>query len=204
MYRRSGGLNRFWLLVIGLVLLVGAVVIGGIAFGATIPGVTLPDPQAGAVPSGWAPWLSNTWVLLGIIVLGLVLVALSLGWLIAQIPHRDGAKSLRLHEDPRAGTTMLSPSVIARAVENQTETLPGVTGATALIRGTATRPELVLQVTANERSDLAALLRRVNDEVVRDLGIALEVRPHHVGIQLDVSSATRSQSSVTLGKPAVA
>ena len=204
MYRRSGGANRFWLLVIGLVLLVGAVAIGGVTFGAQIPGVTLPDARGAVVPSSWAPWLDNVWILLAIIVVGLVLITVALVWLVAQIPHRDGAKPLRLHDDPRAGTTMLSPSVIARAVEDQTETLPGVTDATALIRGTATRPELVLQVTANERIDLAELLRRINDEVVRDLGIALEARAHHVGIELDVSSATRSQGSVTLGVPSAA
>lgn len=198
MYRRAGRLNRAWLTVIGLLLLIGAVLIGGLAAGIRVPGLTLPPPGDVAVPTGTADLLGNPWMLAAVVVVGLLLVVLGLTWLVAQLPRRDAAQPLRLHGDPRGGTTMLTASVLTRAVEQQVEALPGVTDSSALLRGTAKRPELVLKITANERDDLADLLTRVHHEVVRDLGVALETMPAHVGIQLEVSRANRSEREVAV------
>lgn len=198
MYRRAGRLNRIWLTVIGLLLLITAVIIGGLAAGIEVPGLGLPQPDDRAVPAGTADLLDSTWAHAAIGVVGLLLIVLGLAWLVAQLPRRDAARPLRLHGDPRGGTTMLVPSVLTRAIEAQVESLPGVTDGSALLRGTAKRPELVLKITANERADLAELLTRVHREVVRDLGLALETTPAHVGIQLEVSAASRSEHEVTV------
>lgn len=161
MRQTAARVNRAWLIVIGLlVVLAGAAVVAlgsGLLPGA-IAGWTSPQPTGRVVSAAAGPVLDRTWVVVLIAAVGVVLGLLALAWLIAQIPRTNPAKPFRLHDDVRTGLTRCDPAVLARAVDAQVETLPGVRSAAAVIRGTADRPDLTVRVTAGVRTDLPGLL----------------------------------------------
>lgn len=198
-------LNRSWLTVLGVLLvLVG---LAGLLLGTGLAGPLLVRTGLGRTPPGPDRHLFGaatqaafglTWVVLVTAVVAVVLGLLGLLWLIAQVPRANAAKPFRLHDDTRTGLTRVAPDVLARAVEDQTRALPGVSAASAVIRGTTQRPELVLKVTADDRADLPELLTRLQDEVATDLGESLDTRLDRFGVQLDVGATKVSSDRVVL------
>jgi hypothetical protein len=81
-----------------------------------------------------------------VIVAGAVvgLVLLGLAWLLPQLRRSNAAKAYRLQDDAVLGLTVCHPDVLTAAVEDDVETLPGVTRAQAVIRGAVDAPELTL------------------------------------------------------------
>ena len=77
--------------------------------------------------------------------------------------------------------------MLGSAVENQTNTLPGVVGTSALLRGTAVEPDLTIKVAVNNRADIQDVLHSINTRVIPDLSAALETPLRRTGIQLEVS-----------------
>lgn len=103
-----------------------------------------------------------------------------------------------MQDDVDRGLTIVQTSVLAGAVEDEVEALPGGSGTVAVLRGTARQPELTLKVTANDRTDLPALLNRIETEVAAHLAAALDTPVHRLAVQLDVTAAKRTSDSVTL------
>ncbi|MBT2598084.1 hypothetical protein, partial [Arthrobacter sp. ISL-72] len=122
-----------------------------------------------------------------VLVTGLLMGGLGMLWILAQIPRRNPADRYRLHQNPASGTTLCDASVLASAVENQINTLPGVVGSSALLRGTAREPDLTMKVTVNNRADIQDVLHSINTRVIPDLSTALETPLRRTGIQLEVS-----------------
>lgn len=92
--------------------------------------------------------------------------------------------------------------MIADAVEEQIEALPGVSRATALLRGTAAEPDLTVRVTANDRSDLPELLHSLQDRIAVDLSEVLQAPLARFAVELDISTERRSSKTVSLGQTA--
>lgn len=188
MRQHAGALNRTWLIILGILALAGGVLILLVASGtlhAMSPAtVAAENPVVtGDLHTVFEP-ASVTAIVL---VAGILLGALGLLWILAQIPRKNPADRYRLHQDPASGTTLCEASVLGSAVENQINTLPGVVGSSALLRGTAREPDLTMKVTVNNRADIQDVLHNINARVIPDLSTALETPLRRTGIQLEVS-----------------
>jgi hypothetical protein len=198
-------LNRTWLTILGvLLLLLGAA------------GVLLATGQAAALVGraglGWTPpgtdrhlvgraasdAFALTWVVLLTTLVAVVVALLGLLWLLAQIPRTNAAKPFRLHDDARTGLTRVDADVLTRAVEAQVKSLPGVTGASAVVRGSAAHPDLTLRVTADDRTDIGGLLERLHHQVAADLADALDTRLRRLGVQVEVSTGKSGTDHITV------
>ena len=188
MRQHAGALNRTCLVILGILALAGGVLILLVASGtlhAMNPATVAAESPVvtGALYTVFRPPSVTAIVL----VAGIVMGALGLSWILAQIPRRNTADRYRLHQDAASGTTLCDASVLGSAVENQINTLPGVVGSSALLRGTAMEPELAIKVTVNNRADIRDVLHSINTRVIPDLSTALETPLRRTGIQLEVS-----------------
>jgi hypothetical protein len=205
MRQTASRLNRTWLTILGvLLLLVGAagVLLGtgqaGPLLRSTGAGWTPPQAERHLVGSATVDAFTLTWVVLLTTLVAVVVGLLGLLWLLAQIPRTNQAKPFRLHDDARTGLTRVEASVLTRAVEAQVLGLPGVNGASAVLRGSVQQPDLTLRVTADERTDVAALLQRLHHQVAADLGEALDTRLHRLGVQVEVSAGKSGSDHISV------
>ena len=205
MRQTASRLNRTWLTILGvLLLLVGAAgILLGLGQAAPLLrssglGWVPPQPDRHLAGSASAGAFAQSWVVLLTAAVALVVALLALAWLLAQIPRANAAKPFRLHDDARTGLTRVESDVLTRAVEAQVKNLPGVTAASAVIRGSAEHPDLTLRVTADDRTDVAGLLERLHHSVAADLGDALDTRLRRLGVQVEISAARSSSDHITV------
>jgi hypothetical protein len=205
MRQLAGGLNRGWLALIGVLLLVvgiaGALATTGVLgqlLAAT--GTGLPAPAAGSpvVDAGATGLLAQPVVIVAVAVVGVILAVLGLAWLLAQIPRTNAAQPYRLHDDAVSGLTVCPPDVLATAVADDIKTYAGVNAASAVLRGTPGAPELTVKVSADDRTDLRSLLTAIRTDAAANLSTALDAPLAHLGVQLDIDRGKRTTSSVTL------
>ncbi len=205
MRQLAGGLNRGWLALIGVLLLVvgiaGALATTGVLgqlLAAT--GTGLPAPAAGSpvVDAGATGLLAQPVVIVAVAVVGVILAVLGLAWLLAQIPRTNAAQPYRLHDDAVSGLTVCPPDVLATAVADDIKTYAGVNAASAVLRGTSGAPELTVKVSADDRTDLRSLLTAIRTDAAANLSTALDAPLAHLGVQLDIDRGKRTTSSVTL------
>ena len=107
-----------------------------------------------------------------------------LGWrlLLAQV-RIDRHGPLDLTENPRDGTTTLDSPAVARALTEEVEELPGVSGAVAhLRRRGGSHVDLVVELT--RRADVARIRNQLETEIVPRLRQALDDPELPVTIQL--------------------
>lgn len=205
MRRTAARLNRAWLTVIGLVLVLAGLAGLLVALGQAGPllqraGSPWSPPQTGQRLFGQATAsaFALTWVVVLTAVVAVVVALLGLAWLIAQVPRKHEAKPLRLHDDPATGLTKVDASVLTDAVEAHAKTLPGVSGATAVLRGSAAQPDLTLRLDVDDRGDVAEVLQRVHGEVAGALATSLDAPLRRLGVQVEISSARVSKDRVTV------
>ena len=182
MRQHPGTTNRVWLAILGLLCLAAGIWALLLATGTLGPAA---DPVLGGPPDAvtgpdYAPVVA--------LIAGLLLGLLGLWWILAQIPRSLASGPFRLQEDAARGITVCDPSVLASAAQHETEQIPGVVGATALLRGSAEEPDLTLKVTVSARADIRAVLDRIQGSVVPNLAAALETPLHSLGIQLEASN----------------
>lgn len=130
MRHHASGLNRTWLFVVGLLLLLAGaagVVIGTglLAPAGRAVGLDLTRPEPGSRVAGraTASALGSDAGVVGVVAVGVVLALLGLLWLVAQVPRTREARPLRLEDDAQRGLTRLDPGVLTDAVEAQIEAL---------------------------------------------------------------------------------
>lgn len=205
MRQTAARLNRAWLSVIGLLLLLAGlavVVIGtgllqrlsrtaGLALDRPAPGTSLFGSGAGAA-------FGLTWVVVSLAVLGVVLALLALAWLVAQVPRSNEAKPFRLHDDAEDGLTRCAPDVLTDAVEAQVKALPDVHDASAVLRGTVRQPDLTVKVTASDRADLPRLLDTLQTQVAADVGHALDTQLRRIGVQIEIGTTKTKAHQIRL------
>ncbi|MEO7060895.1 MAG: hypothetical protein ABI083_14335 [Lapillicoccus sp.] len=195
----STGLNRTWLAVIGLLLLLSGLLSTAVGTGLLGRVVSGGPSTDGHLLGAWAGDLfTHTLAVLVVGLIALLLGLLGLGWLLAQVPRTNAAAVYRLQDDARTGLTTISPSVLTAAVSTDVRALPEVTGADAVLRGTATAPELTVRVTVNDHADVPALLRSLQAGPAAHLETALEAPLARLAVQVDISPAQRTSDSVTL------
>ena len=182
MRQHAGTANRVWLTILGLLCLAAGVYLLLLASGVmgTPEGPVLSGPPEDVTGADIAP--------AAVLIAGLVLGVLGLWWMLVQIPRRAEADTFRLQENPARGITVCNPSVLAAAVEDDTDRIPGVVGSTALLRGTAEEPDLTLKVTVNSWADIREVMDQIEGAVVPHLAMALENPLHSLGVQLEASN----------------
>ena len=193
------GLNRTWLAVIGLLLILlglASLAVGTGLLSATLSG----GPRSGDPLLGqWATDLSaNTAAVIGVGLAALLIGLLGLGWLLAQVPRTNAAAVYRLQDDATTGLTTCSPTVLTEAFSSDLQTLPGVIAVDAVLRGTATEPELTVKLTANDRTDIPSLPEQLQAGPVANLATAMEAPLAHLAVQIDISPEHRTSDRVTL------
>lgn len=203
MRQTAATLNRVWLSLIGIVLLVlgvGALMVATGLGSRLLPKLDtiMPSPSGSILGEPVTTYLSRPGGATVLALIGLVVLVLGLGWIGAQVPRKPAGKPFRLHDDPAGGLTTCDPDVIADAVEREAGDLPDVVKASALLRGTATLPELHIRVTASDQADLRALLERLEGEVAGHVAAALDAPITQLTIALEIDRARRGSDVVTV------
>jgi len=116
-------------------------------------------------------------------VAAVILALLALRWLLTQLGS-DRVGELSLEPDTRTGGTTLQAGAVTSAVTEEVESYRGVHHASARLIGHPTNPDLILTVTADERTDLSALRARIEQQTIaharqatgRDLPVHLFLR----------------------------
>lgn len=185
MSNRAAGVNRFWLCVLGLIMIAAGAV--GVAIGtgwiAWIPvPVDLPAVDAPVVPDPVTDQVA-VMIMAGI---GLLIMLAGIAWLVRQLPRNGSVKPFRLHDDPADGITTVDPAVIGEAVRGQLESFRGIVAANVRLRGSVRHPELTIKITADERADLAELVDRIRTQAVADLEQALDATVTRLAVQVEI------------------
>ena len=196
MRQTAGTLNRIWLAILGVLILVAGTALLLQATGElhTLLG-TAPSGQP-VLTGDLDAFLASPWVAPIMLVCGTIIGVLGLLWIIAQVPRKNPAGAYRFQDDGGAGFTVCDPSVLTAAVERQINTLPGVVTSAALLRGTAMSPDLTLKVTVNDRADIQEIIHRIDTSTLQDLSGALEAPLQQCRLQIDVNGRTQGTGTV--------
>jgi hypothetical protein len=167
MNTRVDALNRVVLTVIGLLLVAAGAL--GIATGAGAFG----KAHTPLLPGGARDFARTTgWFWWAVAGGALILALLALLWLLDQL-RTDRASRLDLTTDDRDGVTMVHSGALTDAVAQETESLRGVTGASAQIRDRHGK-RLLLAVSLSDRADIGELRRTLEGNVVTHARQAIE------------------------------
>ncbi|MDJ0314816.1 hypothetical protein [Arthrobacter sp. H35-D1] len=197
MRQTAGTLNRTWLAILGILVLVAGVAVLLQATGILQNVLQTPLRGAKIVTGGLHPFFAQQWLVILFLAVGIIVGVLALLWIIAQIPRKNLAETYRLQQPGAQGRTTCDPSVLADVVVHQINTLPGVVASSALLRGTADEPDLTLKVTVNDEADVRALLRHLESTTFMELSTALETPVIKRRVQIDVSARNQNSGTVT-------
>lgn len=198
MRTRAAALNRFWLSVIGLVLIaVGA--LGALAGLGSVARWTGRLPaQAPVLPERAQRWIDITPGVLAMLAVGVLLVLAGLGWLVRMLPRRDVTAGYRLHDRVESGLTRVETRAIAEVLSQRLEAHPAVTSGQVLLRGSAAAPALTLKVRMSDDADPAEVRRWVSETVLAEFATALEVEPASAAVLFEVDRAPLRRASETV------
>jgi hypothetical protein len=166
--------NRVLLTFIGLLALglgtAGLLAAGGV-FGHTFQHRRLLDNQFSTYFSDHGEWL---WP--AIAAVAFVIMLLCLIWLLRLLFSTDrvGDITVPTSMENQTGRTTLRPSALTQAVSQEIETYHGVRSARARVLGDPLEPTLAIDVTANLRADLPALVQRIEREALTHARQALD------------------------------
>lgn len=197
MRQTAGTLNRTWLAILGILVLVAGVAVLLQATGILQNVLQTPLRDAKIVTGGLHPFFAQQWLVILFLAVGIIVGLLALLWIIAQIPRKNLAETYKLQQPGAHGRTTCAPSVLADVVVRQINTIPGVVASSALLRGTADEPELTLMVTVNDEADVRALLRHLESTTFMELSTALETPLIKRRVQIDVSARNQTSGTVT-------
>lgn len=158
---RVNAVNRTVLVLIGLVLIAAGV--GGLLLSLNLIGgdtaslLVIPKPLATfASGTSWLPWAAAA--------AGVVVAVLGMCWLVAQF-RVDWPTHLDVTGDRPDGHTNLSVGALTDAVEDDAESILGVTAASASLRSRPTQ-RLDLTIDLAAFADLAEVRRRLQQQTV--------------------------------------
>ncbi|WP_049829323.1 hypothetical protein [Arthrobacter sp. RIT-PI-e] len=204
MRETAGTLNRTWLAIIGVVALLlgtaGILLASGTASGlASSVGLEPPAPGDPALPENFQDVFVPDTAAAIVAVVAVVVGLLALVWLLAQVPRRNQARTFRLHADDAVdGRTTCEPRVMASAVESDVERIYGVISAAALLRGSASQPELTLDVKIDQRADVRSIIEQIHAEVAPNLETALETPLRRTAVLVNIGASRGNEKAAVL------
>ncbi|GAA1704091.1 hypothetical protein [Propioniferax innocua] len=203
MHHVTGGLNRFILTVLGLLLFVGG--LGWLAV-LTESRLGLLSLLGLVAPEGRiiVPPLTGTAgaCLLGGI--GLLIMLLGTWFGLRQMPRRGSVSGYSWQppvDADTSGTTVVDASALGHAIAQDATGLTGVAHAKVLLFGAAAAPELLIQVSVDDRADITAVLTSLEDVVLPNAEDAIGTPLHHVGVRVRTGGRSDSVNTVSITAP---
>ena len=196
MRQTAGTLNRTWLAILGILALAAGTALLLQSNGTLHALLNTARFWESVITGDLHAFFAQPWVVAVLLITGVILGALGLLWIIAQIPRKNRAGAYRLHDDGSQGFTLCDSSVLAAAVENRINTLPGVVTSAALLRGTARAPDVSLKVTVNDRADVRDVIHRIQTSTLPELAYALEAPLQRSRLQIEIRGRTQSTGTV--------
>ncbi|MPY12006.1 hypothetical protein [Arthrobacter bussei] len=200
MRQSPAALNRSWLAIIGVLLLLGAAALVVATAGlldTVIPGAAAPENGAPLLDVDPAATAAAPAVLGGAAGVGVLLALLGLAWLAAQVPRRRRTRTYRLHGAEDNGLVTINPTVLEGALNADIERLPGVEKSRSVLRGSSTAPDVTIRTTVDHRASIGDTVRSIRGGAVERLAGSLEAMPRTVAIIVDVSTSTSRTRNVT-------
>ncbi|HSP02656.1 MAG TPA: hypothetical protein VLR27_04100 [Acidimicrobiales bacterium] len=185
------GLNRFLLLVLGL-LLAAAGALGLAAGEGTFDDLDSPATVYGDVRAEVVAD-PDLWYAVALGVSGLVLV-LALVWLFRQLASRPSGPHLSttVVAAGRRGRTTLEPVAVAKAMAHDLETVDGVRSAAVRIRSLGQEPTMRVRLTVDRDADPDRLLEDVEPALQRGAQ-SLDAQDVEARIRLDFAGRDESR-----------
>lgn len=200
MRQSPAALNRSWLAVLGVVLILGAAALLAATAGlldTLVQGVPSPEDGTPLLDVDPAATAAAPAVLGGAAGAGVVLAVLGLAWLAAQVPRRRRTRTYRLHAAGDNGLVTINPAILEGALNADIERLPGVEKSRSVLRGSASAPDVTIRTTLNHRASIGDTVASIRGGAVERLAASLEAVPGSVAIILDVSTSTSRTRNVT-------
>ena len=191
MSSRANVVNRIALTVLGLLLLAAGgfgLALSAGAFGAGRATYPVLPQEVSTFPDG-RPWF--WWAVAGVL---LLIAVLALLWLLTQL-KTDRTTRLDRTTNARDGYTTLHASALTNAVEDETLSITGVTGASANVREHRGQ-HVFLRVDLADSANIAAVRTRLEDEVVAHLREGVGDPHFPVTIQLRPAASTNQRHPV--------
>ena len=201
----SGVLNRTVLAGCGLLIAAAAswLLASGLGAGRSWPDVApllaSAQDRVDSVITAQAHWLLPTAALASVlaIIAGLVLLAM-------QVPRKAAASPLRFSDSEGVLLATVSPDVLAQALSERAQDVPGVERCTVWVTGSPSSLWVQATTTVSQGSEVewavADLRRRLEDDVTTSLG----TRPRQIDtlVHLERSSTSRNVSQTVTGRHA--
>lgn len=199
----AGRVNRVWLIITGGILLIGGALATAIGLGlleeSTVGGLRAPGrDEPVLVPSAGDQMLAGVLVAAG---LGLGILAVL--WLLAQVPRKHGASTVKLEDPDSKGLTLVDPALLEGAISDRVGELDAVTGARTVVRGSSRTPDITVRATTTCQADIPSVVGDIEQRIRQDLRTSLGREPASLAIEIDVTAAPKKQGSVTVGAMAV-
>ena len=203
MRQRSGLLNRAWLAVIGLVVLLAGIVAALIALGllariTTAIGIRLgvPVTSSKVLGSGVGAFFDQPVVVVAVGLLGVILGVIGLAWLVAQIPRTNAAKPFRLQDD--AARSHHLPRRRADRCRRSRRRAPA--GCRRRVCGPAGHrpPARADPESHRERPHRHPAAALPAAETVARLVSAMETPLKHLAVQVDVTTSRHTADRITI------
>lgn len=206
--KTAGPRNRFWLIVVGVLLLIAG--LAGLGLGtATLAHLSSSNSWfAAAIPKASrhvfgnahpTSLLATMWPTVLVTIIAIIIGLLGLTWLSAQIPKPSRSPTLQLHDDARTGTITIPASTLAGTLEQRISRLDGVADSTITISGTADHPDTAARLTITPQTEIADLLTQTRDQITADLNAALETPPERLTLHITgIAAEQTSNRHITL------
>jgi hypothetical protein len=187
MSRHTAHVSRIGLVIIGLILLLGAGAV--LARGLNASTSVLGSSHGALLTHSQAQYPTrHSWVWPVAAAVSAVIALLALWWMAAQTSTKT-VRSLPLEPERLHGTTVLPATAVTGAVTDELESYPTIRAANAVLRGSATRPNLDLAVTAENRADPATVRSSIETEALPHMRTALEMETIPTVLRLSFSRA---------------
>lgn len=201
MRHTAGRLNRVWLTITGLILILGAGITAAIGLGLleghTVAGFRAPDRDQPILDLPDDPATTTT-IATVLVVAGIILGLFCVLWLLAQVPRKHGASDLKLQDPENRGLTVMKPGLLEDAISDRVEELEDISKATTIIRGSFRAPDITVRITTTSHADLPSVVADVEHRIKHDLRLTLGREPASLGVAIDVKDEPKKESSVTL------
>ncbi|AKK07160.1 hypothetical protein CMUST_14335 [Corynebacterium mustelae] len=191
----SGIKNRVVLAIIGLLITLAAAWLAatllnlGVSWPQLQPLLPNPHTHIGALLSA-----NSNWLFPAAIAIALIALIVGIVMLISQIPRKARTAPLRLVDTDGTLMATVSPDVLARALSERAEEVPGVSGCSVWVAGSSRNIWLQASAKISQEAQVswavAALRRRLADDITASLGTA----PQQVDVIIKPSSGTASEA----------
>ena len=192
----SGILNRIVLAVSGLLIAAIALwlMASGMGVGQSWPALSSVLAKADTRVDTWVGPQAH-WLLPAAALGSILLVAFGLVLLIKQVPRKAAASPLRLTGSDGTLLATVSPDVIAQALSERAEDVPGVQRCSVWVTGSPSNLWVQATVTVAENSEVAWTVSELRNRLDHDVSSSLGKHARQIDVLLRLEQATKPQSA---------